>query len=215
LALTEAPDSVELGFRQMKKIYDYYKDYSPNLLQERARRSLNLLSRVLGTQVHAIKSKSDILILYLVALKLLPAYSSNRFETDIGNFIIRFIGKVESVSKSANEKSKDPYVRYAHFRKWSYKWIPEKYQIMAAELLLAFPNMMPKDPHRKFNEAERYAIYLDAKEKCAKCGLITKFGDGEADHIRRHTDGGPTLASNGRWMCWTCHKKVHGGSKRA
>jgi hypothetical protein len=149
LALSEAPDSLELGFRQMKKIFDYYKDISPNPLQEKARRSLTLLNKVLSTDVHAIKSKSDILILHLIAYKLLPCYSIRGFETDIGNFIVRFIGKVESLYKAANEKSKDPYIHYAHFRKWSNKWIQEKYKIMAAELLLALPNMKPKDPHRR------------------------------------------------------------------
>lgn len=68
---------------------------------------------------------------------------------------------------------------------------------MAAELLLTIPNMKPKDPHRNFNEAERYAIYLEAKEICAGCGLITKFADGDADHIARHADGGPTLVTIG------------------
>jgi 5-methylcytosine-specific restriction endonuclease McrA len=214
LALTEAPESSELGFRHMKRIFEIYKDNFPNSLQEKARRSLTLLNTLLGSQVHAIKSKSDILILHLIAYQLLPGYSIKGYEKEIGNFIIRFIGKVESLYKSANERSKDPYIRYAQFRKWSNKRIQDKYKIMAAELLLAMPNMKPKDPHRNFNEAERYAVYLAAKGKCASCGLITKFADGDVDHIILHAKGGPTSVTNGRWMHRSCHQKSHGGKRR-
>jgi len=35
-----------------------------------------------------------------------------------------------------------------------------------------------------------------------------------ADHIKRHTDGGPTLLSNGRWVHRTCHRERHGEKKR-
>jgi hypothetical protein len=88
-----------------------------------------------------------------------------------------------------------------HTGKWANKRIQEKYNIMAGLLLLKIPNMKRKDPRRDFSEKERYAIYLKAKQNCAKCGNRTKFEEGDADHQIRHTDGGPTSLANARWLC--------------
>lgn len=202
LVLSEYPDdNMQLGYGRMKKIFDSHKDNLPSSIQDKAWRSLTLLSKVLGGRVHAIKSKSDVLILHLIASKLLPSYSINGFENKIGDFIIRFIGKVESLSKSANERSKNPYVRYAYFRRWANKRIQDKYKVMAGELLLAIPNMKRKDLRRRFNDEERYAIFLKANQKCEYCGNPTRFEDGDADHKIRHTNAGATSLSNGRWLC--------------
>ncbi len=141
------------------------------------------------------------MVLFLVAFKLLPKYSIRGSEDRIAKFIIHFISKVAKLSQSANEKSSNPYVRYAYFKKFVYLHIQDKYRIMASELLQAISDMIPKDPQHLFNETEKLAIYLSANEKCTICGQVTQFEQGNADHIVRHTDGGFTIIKNGRWLC--------------
>jgi hypothetical protein len=94
----------------------------------------------------------------------------------------------------ASAESKDPYLRYAYFRRQAYLNIQEKYKIMASELLQYIPDMKPKDPRRFFDDNQRLAIYSKAKGKCEECEKRTRFEDG-ADHRIRHADGG---ADNGK-----------------
>lgn len=95
------------------------------------------------------------------------------------------------------------------FKKFAFLRIQEKYRIMASELLRAIPDMKSKDPQRLYNEPERLAIYLRANEKCERCEKPTSFDEGDADHIKRHTEGGFTSIKNGRWLCKSCHYIIY------
>lgn len=213
LALSTDPESSDVGYAPLKRKYDAYKNSFPDSAMAKTIKSLTLLQRILGTRSHAIRSKSDILILHLITSKLLPTYSTHGFEEKIGRFIMDFISKVARASQSANENSKSPYVRYAYHKKYASLRIQEKYRIMASQLLLAIPDMKRKDPRRSFADPERLAIYVRANEKCANCERITSFNEGHADHIIRHTDGGFTTIKNGRWVCQSCHHNIIHGRK--
>jgi HNH endonuclease len=139
----------------------------------------------------------------------LSGYSINGFEQKIGQFILEFISKVGKESSSANEGSTDPFVRYAYFRKFTFLYVKEKYEIMASQLLRSIPNMKRKDRQRHFNDIERLAICMRAKGKCEFCERDTPLVEGHADHIIRHTDGGLTIVENGRWLCEMCHINHH------
>lgn len=214
LAFSTDPQSSDVGYAPLKRKYDAYKHHFPDSAMAKTIKSLTFLQKILGARTHVIRSKSDILILHLLASKLLPTYSTHGFEDMIGRFIIDFISRVARVSQSqsANESSKSPYVRYAYHKKYASLRIQEKYNIMASQLLLAIPDIKRKDPRRSFTDPERLAIYVRADGKCAKCERITDFDEGHVDHIIRHTDGGFTNIKNGRWVYQLCHHNViHGG----
>jgi hypothetical protein len=213
LALTVDPESSDVGYGPLKRKYLEYKKSFPAPTLAKASKSLTFLHKILGARTHAIRSKSDILILYLIASKLLPTYSTRGFEERISRFIIDFIYKVERVAQSANENSKSPYVCYAFHKKFASLRIQEKYKIMASQLLLAIPDMRRTDPRRGFSEAERFAIYVKDEGKCKKCARITSFDEGHADHVTRYADGGFTNIKNGRWVCQFCHRNVIHGRK--
>lgn len=57
---------------------------------------------------------------------------------------------------------------------------------------------------RRFNSAQRIALYLAADGRCMKCG--TELGDNwHADHIHPWSQGGPTDVTNGQALCATCN----------
>ena len=118
LTLSDAPGTSDVGYSRLKRTYKSYEISFPNILLEKTRKSLTLLKTILGSDTCAIRSKSDILILHLIAFNLLSGYSINGFEQKIGQFILEFISKVGKESSSANERSTDPFVRYAYFRKF-------------------------------------------------------------------------------------------------
>lgn len=209
LTLTSDPESSVADFNRLKGAYEMYKNVFPSQFQKKTSRSLTLLRNLFGNKLHAIRSKSDLPILYLIAHKLLSTYSISGFEDRIGFFILDFINNVER-HEEFNKLSKNPFVRYKFFKKYQYLHIQEKYVIMASELLKAIPDMKPLDQQRLFNDTEKLAIYLRANGKCEKCEEEISIGDGHADHRIRHTDGGLTTIANGRFLCIPCHNKIHG-----
>ena len=180
LTLSVYPSNTDVGYTSLKRTYDSFKNGFPRQAKDKTNHSLTTLKNILGTRARVIRSKSDILVLHLIASQLLPAYSIHGFENSLAEFIIRFISKVSKLSQRANEQSKDPYVRYAYFKKFAFLRLQDKYDIMASELLQAIPDLKPRDPNRRFNDTERLAICLKAKETCARCENFTEFEDGQA-----------------------------------
>ena len=158
LTLCFTPEISDVGYHYLRKTYKLYEKGIPRASLDKTDKSLTLLKKILGSNIRAIRSKSDILILHLIASKLLLGYSINGFEQKIGKFILDFISSVENLSRSANEQSGDPLIVYAYYKKFAYLHIQEKYEIMASELLQCIPKMRPKDRRRFFNKPERIAI---------------------------------------------------------
>ena len=63
--------------------------------------------------------------------------------------------------------------------------------------------------HRKFNEAQRTALYNRQKGICPKCGNHKLKVDMEAHHIVPWYNGGITELENGVMICKDCHKAGH------
>ena len=211
LALTLEPKITDVGYNNLKDTYDKFRKGFPGPVTDKTNRSLASLMNILKNRLSVVGSKSDILVLHLIASQLLSKYSIQGFEDRIGDFIIDFIGRVSRQSRLAHAQSKNPYLRYAYFRRYAFLHIQEKYGIMASELLKYIPDMKPVDSRRLFDENQRVAIYSRGMGKCEKCLKTSSFKDGDADHRIRHTDGGLTTVENGRWLCKSCHKVVHGG----
>lgn len=69
------------------------------------------------------------------------------------------------------------------------------------------PKHVSRQPHRRrFNKAERVALYWVADERCENCGapLAESF---HADHDIAYANGGATDVTNGRALCATCNLK--------
>ena len=61
-------------------------------------------------------------------------------------------------------------------------------------------------PRRRFNTAERVALYLAADGHCAECGTPLEPG-WHGDHVTPYSAGGPTDVINGQALCPTCNLK--------
>jgi superfamily II DNA or RNA helicase len=59
-------------------------------------------------------------------------------------------------------------------------------------------------PRRRFNTAERVALYLAADGHCAECGIPLEPG-WHGDHVTPYSAGGPTDVINGQALCPTCN----------
>ncbi|MBL3670652.1 DEAD/DEAH box helicase family protein [Streptomyces sp. M2CJ-2] len=65
---------------------------------------------------------------------------------------------------------------------------------------------MTASERRRFNSAERVALYLAADGNCQRCGTPLEPG-WHGDHIEPYSAGGPTDVTNGQALCPTCNLK--------
>lgn len=80
-------------------------------------------------------------------------------------------------------------------------------------------DLSPKDSKRAFSEAERIAIYIRDKGRCANCvrdgkpdqEALVPWHEFEADHVLPHSQGGQTLIENGQVLCRT-HNRQKGAT---
>ena len=125
LTLSKHPESTDVGYLSLKRTYDSFKNGFPSSAKDKTNQSLTLLKKILGTRSRVIGSKSDILIIHLIASQLLSAYSIHGFEEKIADFIINFISRVSKLSQYASEQNKDPYIRYAYFKNFAFLHIQD------------------------------------------------------------------------------------------
>lgn len=58
---------------------------------------------------------------------------------------------------------------------------------------------------RRFNERERWSMYLTSGGRCGSCGKALSERDFHADHIHPHSKGGATDVVNGQALCAACN----------
>lgn len=204
---------LSIKFPTLKKFYkEFKKTEVPLTVVKNVKSSLSLLSNSLGVKLSAIKLRSDIISLYTFAAYIRKNYSITGMDSTIGTFLLDFVSKVDNYYLLPSDTNHTPYRNYAVLRSSSADSAPnikQRHEIIVSKFLQNFPSLKPKDPIRLFNYAEKLALYNKSDGKCEKCASEIKFTDGEADHIKRHTDGGLTTIENGRWLCMKCHKQIH------
>ena len=211
IILTTMGNFKSLKFEFMKQQFRQYKDKDiPVAKFERVKRVLNLLnSSILDKSI--IRNRADVLSLYTMTDAIREEYSTTGIEEHLGQFVTDFLEKVEKYKGSGQTIENEPYSRYYTLRSSSSdsgKNIQERHNIILSKFLEFKPDLLPKDPKRLFTYGERLALYHRANGKCELCGKDTPFDQGQADHKKRHTDGGLTTIDNGRWLCEVCNTSL-------
>lgn len=70
-----------------------------------------------------------------------------------------------------------------------------------------------KDIMKRFDTNTKERMYFDQECKCAICRKPLLYEESEADHIKKHADGGKTLLKNGQLLHHACHVKKHKNEK--
>jgi hypothetical protein len=151
------------------------------------------------------KLKSAFLILtYFRAWQELRRYAMG------GNF--SFVDEIrEFETKREVHKNVPPYVNFnAALSNAGYAQnrTEERHKILMSHILRRHPNATLRDRQRVFSEDQKIAIWDRASGRCEweeggqRCTeLFADFRLGDADHIVRWIDGGPTSIDNGRLLC--------------
>ena len=77
-----------------------------------------------------------------------------------------------------------------------------------ADIILGKPQkkVKTKRRRRRFSRTIEKRIYEKYKHRCAICGKITAFDEGEIDHIKPLSKGGTDHPRNLQWLCHRCNK---------
>ena len=110
-------------------------------------------------------------------------------------------------------KSTEPYKSYATALAasgYTAERNRERAKIVREWLLERLPKLALKDPTRLFNRDQRYVIWHRAGGQCQwvdndlRCEVTVASPynpDGHADHVVKHSKGGPTTVANGQLLC--------------
>jgi hypothetical protein len=71
--------------------------------------------------------------------------------------------------------------------------------------ILNVSNIEPIDSSRYFTQKQRKEIWDNSGKECAKCGIHLTPTNFHADHIKPHSEGGPTTVDNGQVLCSLCN----------
>jgi len=202
-------------FRNLKKIYDVYKDYLPSKVFERIVKTFGFLQKTLGSSAKVIRKKSDFLTVYLLASYLLQRFAIKGKENHLKDFIVDFAQKIETVNYTDTEGYYAYYVARSSSPD-SKKQIETRFKIILQKFLEYEPTIEPKDPQRGFDWGQKLTIYSRAYQEarkqgkeeavCSICGKPTPLDKGEPDHIKPYTLGGLTTVENGQWTCILCNR---------
>jgi hypothetical protein len=80
-------------------------------------------------------------------------------------------------------------------------------EILIRYFLLKNSDVQIKDFRRRFNDAERYAIWIRSNKTCQGCGTkLHRLEEMDGDHIMQFVDGGQTKLANARCLCIPCNR---------
>ena len=179
---------------------------------KRILRVLNYLNDVFSTEELDLKN-FYIVPLYKIISKLIDQYVIDNIKP---NEIYLWFQEFVEYRARERKKGEDCNIDILTFQEFtisrtdSKEAIKTRYDILSKSFFLKFPNLLPKDPKRIFDEEQKLAIFRRDSGKCQvklKCNGEKKLSSDNwhCDHIKPHSKGGTTIVSNGRVSCIECN----------
>jgi 5-methylcytosine-specific restriction endonuclease McrA len=203
---------MDVKYRNLEKLYRLYKEVDvPNQALDHITRTFSFLNDSLQQDKQVIRFRADVLSIYQLASTLKRDYAVTGRENQFHDFILNFLVQVGQAMESPTYDNPTPHFIYGTARSSSADSrtsLEQRTNVILAKFLEFAPDLQTKDPTRAFNYWQKLAIYYKDKGVCQLCKTPTPFDQGEADHIIRHADGGPTTVANGRWLCINCNRSI-------
>lgn len=216
------------NYTDLRKMYKENNSESsePRRALGKVKKTFDYLNRYLGTNASLIKKNPDFITICMVASYLLQKefIIDEKSGVDWGDFIETFLLDVAEAKTTFKKLPEGqslpadlaPYYRYeTNRRREGREQIKERYEFMLETFLERFPSISRRHPQRLFDEYQKRLIFRRSKGSCQEpqdsdCLGVTKFNEGEADHIKLWKDGGPTSIDNGQWLCKHCNRVKNG-----
>lgn len=213
LELHDGP--VDVKAADLKKMYEKEKNFDVNCGKaKKVKKVLNFMAKVLEDSPPEMDIKWGFVDLYLLISRLMDVYSISERHIDFHDFYVGFEQQRRVVNDPADLLSnpspteRDLYDYIIAFQREgaTRARIATRHEVYKRAFLNTFPDIVPKDPKRAYDNDERIIIWRRAGMKCEKCMKNLEFTEMQADHITPHTLGGKTTIANGCCLCSKCNQ---------
>jgi hypothetical protein len=183
---------------------------------------LNYLSKALGpkSSIPEMDIKWGFVDLYYLIRELIKTLSITGHETKFRKFYRDFEKERRKYGKDPQPLISKPKAKITWKDQMLYDYImafkaqggvktnlQRRHQVYLSLFLDKYPKLKPKDPRRLFTPDEKIVLWHRSGEKCCACSKKFPLKQMEADHIKSHASGGPTIIDNGQCLCKPCHAK--------
>jgi len=217
IELAGGPTDVKAA--DLKKMYEDNKRFESNgTVAKRINRVLNYMAFVLHDSPPEMNIKWGFVDLYLLISMVIDEYDISGRHQDFNDFYVSFErarnevkDPADLITGSTSEWSRDMYDYIEAFQREGAKRIniEARHKVYLNRFLRDFPDIVPKDSTRLFNNTERIIIWRRAGKKCEDpdCDQEVAFNEMHADHVVPHSKGGKTVINNGQCLCSACNLK--------
>ncbi len=174
----------------------------------KASRSLNFIQKSFGkTTSPAFKKFAVITVTYLVS-DLLERYTLANFPSEFATAYLDFELRRQENEEMPEDKQDPQLAAYTDAaRADGIKHLRFRHEHLRERVVFAIPDLELKDPIRGFSEEQRKAVFWRDKGVCQLCGTTCDETDFHVDHVKAHSQGGPTKIANAQLLCVPCNLK--------
>ena len=212
--LEAAGNAVDIKAYNLEQMYKTQQNFKPSgPIATKINRILNYMERVLDSETPEMDIKWGFVDLYWLISTLDAEYVLKDREQNFQSFYRTFekqrrdVDDIEELVQSkeyldnhlfdyiqayqrAGATKRNIQIRHTVYRYWFHN---------------LYPNLVPKDPRRRFTDDQRMVIWRRAQEKCENCGKQLDFAKMQADHVVPYAKGGATTIKNAQSLCGNCN----------
>ncbi|WP_369045443.1 HNH endonuclease family protein [Sinomonas sp. P10A9] len=186
-------------------------------LADRVAARLKDISPIFDQNDMELSKQSYPQLMYVFATHVLGNYGGAGIKEMMKRFLVEFrLARNENLNR--DEESRDSelteFGRLMQQGTNDSGSMEKRRDILVKRFLLAHPEVVLKDTKRGFTTEERWVLWQRSDKRCASCGRpLQTLEEVDADHVKWHSQGGPTSLSNARALCVPCNRG-HGGTSR-
>ena len=217
LELNKGPINVKAA--DLKKLYEDEQAFDVESTDaKKIKRVINFMNKAFADNTPELGIKWGFVDLYLLVSSFIESYDIRKRHQDFYDFYIGLEKDRRSVVDPADLLTagggwnRDLYDYISSFQREGAKRenIEARHGVYVRKFLSDYPDLVPKDPKRIFNNNERIVIWRAANMKCQSCKKKITLKEMHADHIKPHSKGGKTTIANGQCLCSKCNLKKSG-----
>jgi hypothetical protein len=201
----------------LKRLYKNNENFDKEgAVAQKIIKCLNFMKKMLqGNELPELKIKWGFVDLYWLVSSLIENYKITNRNEDFFLFYRGFESERRAVTDPAeliegvhSDWDRELYDYISAFQREGAKRnnLEIRHTVYMKSFLKEYPDLVPKDPNRIFDDNQRIVIWRRDNKSCQLCSNSVVWEDLHIDHITPHSEGGETSIENGRATHSSCNQ---------